>query len=225
MAISQDPLTFPMIQSKPVQRRFLLVDDHTMIRSAISSLLRQSYANAIIEELPDGAGIVEKLAVASYDLVVMDIQMPGTEALWFVNHIHLTYPAIPVLIYSMVAENIYALRVLKAGAKGFVSKEASIAELKMAVDLVLTGKRYLSQNVAELISQKSLKIAVTPFSVLSEREAQIATLLLAGNTGGEISTLLNLKSSTVSTHKSRIFEKLNVTNLLELKDVSDTYKF
>ncbi|MEP7377211.1 MAG: response regulator transcription factor [Chitinophagaceae bacterium] len=211
--------------SKHIEKRFLLVDDHTLIRSALASLLRQTYDNAVIEELADGTHIIEKLVISSYDLIVMDIQMPNTETLWLINYIHVNYPAVPVLVYSMTAENIYALRVLKAGAKGFVSKESEIEELKRAVELVLLGKRYISQNVAEIISLQSLKITDTPFTILSSRELQIATLLLSGNTVSDISKNLHLQNSTVGTLKSRVFKKLKVSNLLELKAISDIYNF
>ena len=208
-----------------IEKKFLLVDDHTLIRSALASLVRQSYDNAVIDELSDGTQLIEKLANSSYDLIVMDIQMPNTETLWLINYIHITNPAIPVLIYSMSAENIYAIRVLRAGAKGFVSKEAAIEELKVAIDLVLRGKRYISQDVAEIISLQSLKITDTPFTNLSTRELQIATLLLAGNTINGISKNLQLQNSTIGTLKARVFKKLKVSNLLELKALSDIYNF
>jgi two-component system, NarL family, invasion response regulator UvrY len=130
-------------------KKFLLADDHPLIRSALSSMLKETYANAIIQESGDGADIIEKLTTTRYDLIIMDIRMPNCEILWLINHIHVNYPVIPVLIYSMSAENIYAPRVLKAGAKGFVSKESSIEELEKAIDLVLNGKTYLSQAIAE----------------------------------------------------------------------------
>lgn len=214
-----------MLKSQQIEKKFLLVDDHTLIRCALAALIKQTYDSAIIEELTDGSNISEKLTVSSYDLIVMDIQMPNTETLWLINYIGITYPAIPVLIYSMTAENIYALRVLKAGAKGFVSKEAPIEELKKAIDMALNGKRYISQKVAEMVSLQSLKITESPFSILSTREFQIAALLLAGNTISEISKTLHLQNSTVGTHKARIFQKLKVNNLLELKKISDIYNF
>jgi two-component system, NarL family, invasion response regulator UvrY len=214
-----------MLKSQQIEKRFLLVDDHTLIRSALASLLKHTYKNAIIDELPDGTRVIEKLAVTSYDLIVMDIQMPNTETLWLINHIHLTYPAIPVFIYSMAAEKIYALRVLKAGARGFISKESSIEDLKGAIETVLHGKRYISQNVAEIISLQSLTMTDNPFSTLSTRELQIASLLLAGNTLSEMAKMLHLQNSTVGTHKARIFQKLKITNLLELKEMSAIYSF
>jgi two-component system, NarL family, invasion response regulator UvrY len=208
-----------------VEKRFLVVDDHTLIRSALNSIIKETYTNAVIQELADGTGIIEKLAGTSYDLIIMDIQMPNCETLWFINYIHVNYPAIPVLVYSMTAENIYALRVLKAGAKGFVSKESSTEELKKAIDLALYGKIYLSQAITEAVSAETFKKTDTPFTTLSPREFQIAVLLLAGNIVSEISKMLAIRNSTVGTHKGHIYQKLKVSNLLELKKLSDIYHF
>ena len=214
-----------MSHSQYVERRFLLVDDHPLIRSALNAIINEAYTNAVIQESADGADIIEKLADAPYDLIIMDIQIPNCETLWVINHIHVNYPAIPVLIYSMTAENIYALRVLKAGAKGFVSKGASTEELKKAIDLALNGKIYLSEAVTEIISRQEFKKTDTPFAILSPREFQITELLLAGNTVTGISKMLHIGNSTVGTHKNKIYQKLNVSGLLGLKKLSDIYHF
>lgn len=208
-----------------IEKRFLLVDDHTLIRSALNLLINETYTHAVIHESADGTDIIEKITGAGYDLIIMDIQMPHCETLWFINYIHVNYPAIPVLVYSMTDENIYALRVLKAGAKGFVSKESSKEELKKAIDLALNGKIYLSQAMAEIVSQQTFKKTDTPFTVLSPREFQIAVLLLAGNAVGVIAKTLGIGNSTVSTHKGKIYLKLKVSDLLEMKKLSDVYHF
>jgi two-component system invasion response regulator UvrY len=213
-----------MPQSKHSKKKFLLVDDHMLIRSGLKLLLTEAYADTIIEEAENGTGIIEKLTNSSYSLIITDIQMPNTETLWLINYIHLNHPSIPVLVYSMTPENIYAVRVLKAGAKGFISKESSMEELKRAIDLALNGKTYISLEVAEQVSLQGFKLSDTPFSILSPRELQIVSLLLAGNTVSQISTTLRLKISTVSTHKGRMFQKLKVTNVLDLKKISDIYR-
>jgi len=214
-----------MPHNEYIEKRFLLVDDHTLIRSALTTILKETYSNAIIQESADGTDIIEKLMGTHYDLIIMDIQMPNCETLWFINYIHVNFPAIPVLIYSMTAESIYALRVLRAGAKGFVSKESSMPELKKAIELGLNGKIYLSQAMTEMVSLQTYKKTDTPFTVLSPREFQIAALLLAGNTVSGISKVLAIGNSTVGTHKGNIYQKLKISNLLELKNLSDIYHF
>jgi DNA-binding NarL/FixJ family response regulator len=212
-----------MSYSQYIKKRFLLVDDHAIVRLALNTILKDTYTNAIVQESADGIDIIERLTATSYDLIIMDIQMPNCETLWLINYIHVNYPAIPVLIFSMSPENIYALRVLKAGAKGFVSKASSMEELKKAIDLALNGKRYISQAIAEMVSLQTFKKSDTPFAFLSLRELQISALLLAGNTGNEISKILSIGYSTVGTHKGRIYQKLNVSNLVELKELSNIY--
>jgi two-component system invasion response regulator UvrY len=142
-----------------------------------------------------------------------------------IKNISLTYPKVSVLVYSMTSAHIYALKVMKAGAKGFVSKESPIDELETAIGLALQGKNYICQEIADQVSNQSFKNTTTPFSSLSQRQLQIANLLLSGQTVTEISKLLQLGISTVGTHKGKIFQKLGVRNLLELKQVSDIYKF
>jgi DNA-binding NarL/FixJ family response regulator len=214
-----------MPHNECIEKRFLLVDDHTLIRSALTSIIKEAHTNAIIHESADGTEIIEKLTAGGYDLIIMDIQMPNCETLWFINYIHVNYPVIPILIYSMTAENIYALRILKAGAKGFVSKESTKEELKKAIDLALNGKIYLSQSLAEMVSLQTSKKTDTPFTILSPREFQIAVFLLAGKTVSGISKILDIGNSTVGTHKAKIYQKLKVSDLLGLKKLSDVYHF
>ncbi|HTE29588.1 MAG TPA: response regulator transcription factor [Chryseolinea sp.] len=207
---------------KPIRKRFLVVDDHTIVRSALKTLLKDIYSNALVEESVDGSDVIEKIKLNSYDLIIMDIQMPKNEALGLIKQISTNYPSIPVLIYSMASEKIYGIGGLKAGAKGFVSKESPMDELRKAINLAILGKTYLSQDIAELISQQTLTKSETPFSNLSPRELQIVGLLLAGNGVSKISIALGLKNSTIGTHKNHIYQKLNIANLLELKALSDS---
>jgi len=212
-----------MPSRKHLHKRFLVVDDHTIIRSALKTILKDIYSTALIEESVDGSDIIEKLKSNSYDLIIMDIQMPKSEAIGLIKQIHINYPSIPVLIYSMTSEKIYGIGGLKAGAKGFVSKESSMDELVKAINLVVLGQTYLGPDILELISGQAFKKSETPFSNLSPRELQIVELLLTGNGVSQISKVLGLKNSTVGTHKSHIYQKLKITNLLELKAVSESF--
>ena len=206
-------------------KRFLLVDDHPIVRAALKSQCLVAYPDSFIEESADGKGIMELLDVNFYHLVIMDIQIPNCDTLFLIKSINMNYPNISILVYSMVSANIYALKVMKAGARGFVSKESSIEELETAIGLALQGKNYIGQEIAGQVSERSFKNTDSPFSSLSQRQLQIAYLLLSGQTVTEISKLLNLGISTVGTHKGKIFRKLGVNNLLELKQISDIYKF
>ena len=124
----------------------------------------------------------------------------------------------------MSAESIYAKRFLKAGAKGFLSKDAPIDEIKKAINLVLNNRKYISDSLASALAEESITDTPSnPFNQLSPREFEIVTLLLSGQTISDIAKLLNLQVSTVGTHKARLFDKLNVVNLLELKAIATSY--
>ncbi len=205
-------------------KKFLLVDDHVVVRSGIKILLSEIYEHSEIHEAMNGDTAIEKLKAEVYDLIMLDIQMPNTDSLGLMEYIHITYPDAKVLMFSMSAENIYAKRFMKAGAYGFISKEAPLDEITRAISVILNGKKYISDSLAEKLAEDSFSGKTgNPFNELSPREFEIVKLLLAGKTVTDISHDLNIQTSTVGTHKARLFEKLGVTNILELKELSTTY--
>ena len=124
----------------------------------------------------------------------------------------------------MLSENIYAVSALASGAKGFVSKDASVDELTRAILITMEGRTYLSSAITEILSTQKPNALSSPFDSLTSRELQIVSLLLRGNTVTQISKMLDLKNSTIGTHKGTIFKKLRVENLIELKMMADLYK-
>jgi two-component system, NarL family, invasion response regulator UvrY len=203
--------------------RILLIDDHTIVRSALRSQCLELYPKAIIEESADGIGIMPLIEEYFFNLVIIDLQIPQCNTLQLIKDISSSHPEVSILVYSMTSANIYALKVMKAGAKGFVSKVSPIKELETAIGLAFRGKKYISEEVADLVSEGSFNSSVNPFSNLSSRQLEIASLLLTGETVTSISRLLQLGTSTIGTHKSKIFKKLGVKNVLELKQISDIY--
>ncbi len=206
-------------------KNFLLVDDHVVVRSGIKSLLLQTFNPATVYEAFDGESALKKLAERPYDLIMLDIQMPRTDSLTLMQLIIQKYPNAKVLIFSMSAENVYAKRFLKAGAKGFISKEAPLEEIERAISQLLGNRRYISSTLAETLANESFETkAENPFNRLSPREFEIAKLLLSGQTISHIAVAIKIQVSTVGTHKARMFDKLGVTNLLELKELANTYQ-
>lgn len=203
---------------------FLLVDDHALVRLGIKGLLSQIFKHSDIHEAGDGDSVLEKLKSHQYDLVMMDIKMPKTDTLGLMEFIHVKYPDTKVLIFSMNTEHIYAKRFLKAGVRGFLSKEAPLEEIKRAINLVLNGRKYISESLAQVLANETLsENSANPFDKLSAREFEIIFLLLSGQTAIEISKSLNLQASTIGSHKARVFEKLGITNILELKELANSY--
>jgi len=136
-------------------KRFLLVDDHVVVRSGIKILLSEMYDPAEIHEAMNGDTAAAKLKENQYDLILLDIQMPNTDTLGLMEYIHITYPDAKVLMFSMSAENIYAKRFMKAGAYGFISKEAPLEEITKAINVILNGKKYISETLAEKLAEDS----------------------------------------------------------------------
>lgn len=205
-------------------KKFLLVDDHVVVRSGIKTLLSEMYSPAEIHEAMDGETAMVKMKDNIYDLVMLDIQMPKTDTLGLMEYIHIKYPVAKVLMFSMSAENIYAKRFMKAGAYGFISKEAPLEEITRAINMILNNRKYISDTLAEKLAEDSFSGKTgNPFNDLSPREFEIVSLLLEGKTVTDISHSLNIQTSTVGTHKARLFDKLGVTNILELKELATTY--
>jgi len=205
-------------------KRFLLVDDHVVVRSGIKVLLSEIYKPAEIHEAFDGESTLEKLKENQFDLIMLDIQMPNTDTLGLMKTIHQTYPSQRVLIFSMSAENIYAKRFMKAGAYGFISKESPLEEITKAINLILNDRKYISESLIDKLAEDSLSGSPgNPFDKLSPKEFEIVSLLLAGKTLTDISHTLNIHTSTAGTHKARLFEKLGVTNILELNELAKLY--
>lgn len=205
-------------------KTFLLVDDHFVVRAGIKGVLQSLYSPCTVDESGDSDHAVLQLKQHTYDLVLMDIQIPNNNMLGLMDYIHTHYPATKVLMFSMSPESIYAIRFLKAGAMGFLAKDAPPDEIAKALNLVLNNRKYISGTLAELLARDAIAdIPDNPFNKLSAREFEIVSLLLAGNTLNEIAKNLHLQVSTVGTHKARAFEKLSVENILQLKELAGSY--
>jgi DNA-binding NarL/FixJ family response regulator len=185
-------------------------------------MLEEDYADVSIEEAENGNEIVEKIKVNRYELLILDFQMPNTDTFSIISNLLARDQHLKILIYSMASEKIYAGKLLKAGVKGFLSKEAKNTELLRAVDVVLHGGIYASEEVLHGSTQNTTHLN-NPFEGLSNKEMDILAYLVQGKTTKEISTLLNLQLSTISTHKFRIFRKLNVNNIVELIALTKEY--
>jgi two-component system, NarL family, invasion response regulator UvrY len=205
-------------------KNFLVIDDHEIVREGVKNLLLSLYNPCTVYEAGDAKAVLQKLKSQAFDLVLMDVQMPGTDTIGLLEYIHNTYPGIKVLIFSMSAEYIYAKKFLKAGARGFISKSAELTELKKAIELVLNNRHYISEELRQIFAdQLWTNEPANPFEKLSKREFFIATMLIKGNSVSEISALLNSAKSTVGTHKLRLFEKLEIKNIVELIELGREY--
>ena len=200
--------------------RILIADDHSVVRKGLKQILLEEFPTAHIEDVPDAEEMIKKVMSSNWDVIVSDMSMPGRSGLDALQQIKQIYPDLPVLILSIHPEEHYALRVLKAGASGYLSKGSASDELVKAVQTVLLGKKYISASVAEkLASSFSSDSAKQAHELLSDREFDVMKLLAAGKSVSDIAEILSLSVTTISTYRARIMTKMN------LKTNSDLTKY
>ncbi|MGA2625319.1 MAG: response regulator transcription factor [Bacteroidota bacterium] len=197
--------------------RILIVDDHVMFREGLKQILAKHRDMNIVGEVGNGTDALQSLRSDEYDVVVLDISMPGQSGWDILNEIKLEKPGLPVLILSMHPEDQYAIRMLKAGASGYISKESVPEELILAIRKVASGGKYVSPALAEKIAYALDSHAdKLPHQLLSNREFQVMSMLASGKSLKEIAEELSLSEKTITTYRARILEKLNLRNNVEL---------
>lgn len=200
--------------------RILIADDHSVVRKGLRQILLDEFPTAKIEEVPDAEELIKKVMSDKWDVVVSDLSMPGRSGLDALQQIKLSHPQLPVLILSIHPEEQYALRALKSGASGYLSKDTAPDELVKAVQKVLLGKKYISQSIAEKLADNfSSDTTLYPHESLSDREFDVMKLLANGKSVSEIAEMLSLSVTTVSTYRARVMVKMN------LKSNSDLTKY
>ena len=195
----------------------LIVDDHAVVRTGLKQILSEIPDMTIADEASDAREALDKIKTNNYSVVVLDIALPGKSGLDVLKEIKTERPELPVLILSMYPEDQYAIRVLKSGAAGYMTKESAPEELVRAVRTVACGKKYISPSVAErLASQLDFTGKKELHETLSDREYQALCMIASGKPSSEIAEALSLSVKTISTYRSRILEKMNLNNNAEL---------
>jgi two-component system invasion response regulator UvrY len=195
-------------------KKIIVADDHGFIRLGIIQILKDEYPTAEIKEVENGEALTKAVLDEDFDLVISDLDMPGRNGLESLEQIKVFKPNLPVLILSIYPDELYAIRVLKAGASGYLNKNAAPYELIKAIDRIRLGKKYITPEIAEkLLDNKSDGMQ---HEQLSNREFEIFKMLAEGKTVSQISEALALALTTISTHRSRIMSKLALTTNAEL---------
>jgi len=197
--------------------KILIADDHAVVREGLKQILSESSDMVVTAEASTGPEVLEKIGKDDFDLVVLDIAMPGRGGLDILKEIKNKKPRLPVLILSMYPEEQYAVRVLKAAASGYMTKESAPHELVKAIQQISKGKKYVSPSLAEKLA---LDLEITTgrplHESLSDREYQVMCMIASGKTLKEIAEQLSLSIKTISTYRSRILEKMNMKSNAEL---------
>ncbi|MCL6259931.1 response regulator transcription factor [Aquiflexum sp. TKW24L] len=194
----------------------LIADDHPIVRKGIVQLLKDAFPKILTEEVSSGIDAVKKINQEKWDLIVLDISMPGRNGIDVLKQARNSGIKTPILILSMQAEEHYALRTLKAGASGYVSKESAGDELVKAVEKVMEGKKYISPKVSEILAESLGEEPEFIHEKLSDREMEIMMLIASGKAVSVIARELSLSVSTVSTYRLRVLEKLHLQNNAEI---------
>ena len=197
--------------------RILIADDHAIVRKGLIQILREEYPTAKIGEVEDAEQLFHKAIADEWDVVICDLSMPGRSGLDALHQLKQAYPKLPVLIMSMHPEDQYALRVLKAGASGYLGKDTIHEDLIRAIQTVLLGKKFITPSVAEKLAEAfNTDADQVLHETLSDREFDVLKLLASGKSVSEIAEQLSLSVTTVSTYRARIMKKMNMHSNAEL---------
>ena len=203
----------------------LIVDDHSIVRTGLKMVVQDFLAHCNIDEAEDGDSAFAKIRAHDYDLIMLDVNMPNTDSFGLVTSILALKSDAKIIMFSMNAEEIYAKRYLKMGVMGYLRKDAPGDGIQKAIETVLNNRRYISDELSQklLHDLHARGDEENPFDKLSPREFEIVQHLANGESVAEISKKLSLHTSTIGTHKARIFEKLQCHNVVEVNKLAKAH--
>ena len=198
--------------------RIVLADDHTIVREGLKQLLVADPGLSVVGEAQDGHEVIERVRSLEFDLLLLDMSMPGKSGIELIKQVRAEKPKLRILILSMHEEHQYAVRAIRAGASGYLTKESAARQLVAAIRKVAAGGAFISAEVAEQLALGAMPGAAAgpPHAALSDREFQVFRLIAEGKSVTDIAERLNLSVKTVSTHKSNVLHKMDMTNAGEL---------
>jgi two-component system invasion response regulator UvrY len=195
----------------------ITADDHALIRKGVRHILDKTPDIRVSAEAENGRQLLEKLHQARYDVILVDLSMPGMEAFDLLREIRILAPGSPFLVLTMHAEEHFGLQVLKAGASGYLNKSGGLSDLATAVRQVHAGKKFISPALADKLARQLLHPGDSPaHERLSEREFQVLCYIASGKTVSEIAGELGLSVKTISTYRTRLLEKMEMENNAQL---------
>lgn len=197
--------------------RIVIADDHEIVRAGLKQIISDDEDMEVLGESNNGENLIELVKKNDYDVVLLDLKMQGISGIDVIKHIKVIKPDLPIIVLSMHAEDQYAVRTIKAGASGYITKETAAESLITAVRRVVAGGKYISQTLAETLADSIAGGGTElPHEKLTDREFQVMSMIASGKTVSEIGSELFLSVKTISTYRQRILEKMNMKNNSEL---------
>lgn len=197
--------------------KILIADDHAVVREGLKQIISETPDMLVTDEADNGQEVLNKVSKQHYDVVLLDITMPGRSGLDVLKQLKSKKPKLPVLMLSVHPEEQYAIRTLKAGASGYLTKGSATDELIAAIRKISTGKKYVSSSLAEKLAfDLDMDYEKPRHEILSDREYQVMSMIASGKTVKEIADELSLSVQTISTYRSRILEKMKMKNNAEI---------
>ncbi|MES2374246.1 MAG: response regulator transcription factor [Bacteroidota bacterium] len=197
--------------------KIIIADDHVLVRKGVKLILTEAYVDLHLEEASDGEDLLCKVKHERWDVIISDIAMPGRPLMEIMKEIRQAAPKTPILIVSSYPAEQYAMRFIKAGASCYLTKESAPEELVKAIEILRTGKRYFTQDVVELLTAVVDDSETgEPHTKLTDREFEVLKELTSGKTVTEISSRFAVSKNTISIYKTKILEKLQMTNTADL---------
>lgn len=196
--------------------RVIIIDDHPIVREGIKHILHETGAVRVVAEAGTADEALRAVRETAADVHVLDLGLPGVDGIELLKQIRTEKPHVPVLIMSIYGENQYAVRALRAGAAGYLTKESAPSSLVEALRRVIRGGKFISAELAEMLAFRLDAVSDQPHQQLSNREYHVFRMIASGKTVGQIALDLNLSVKTISTYRSRILEKFAMSNNAEL---------
>ena len=197
--------------------KIFIADDHELVREGLKKILKEEHDIKVVDEANNGDEVLDKVHKSECDIILLDMNMPGKSGLDLIKELKTLLPELHILVLSIYPEEKYALRALKAGASGYITKDSAIEELVTAIRRIHARGRYVSATLAEkLASQIDSNFDLLPHERLSDRELQIMCMIASNKSVREIANELYLSISTVNTYRARIMEKMNMRTDVEL---------
>ena len=205
--------------------RIVIADDHTLMREGLKRILEDVTDIAVVGEAVDGHETLARARQGDFDLLLLDMSMPGKSGVELIRQVKEAAPKLPILVLTMHEEEQYAVRAIRAGARGYLTKESAGTQLLCAIRKVAAGRPYISMAIAEQLAIDAMPAKENlPHKMLSNREFEVFLMLVGGKSITEIAEALHLSVKTVSTHKTRVLQKMCLTSLSELVQYAVAYR-